>query len=326
MKLSNIVFALIALLLVGAIFYADSNLRALARGNAQRDLVARARFLADSTDRFLQARMVQTLTFAALPSLRGFTASDQASRAQRAAIAQNELQAIVAADPNVRAATILDPDGIVVLTTDNTMQAIWSERLFFREALRGQLHASVPAKDFGEVSQYYSAPLIDNAGKVGGVLVIRVAVQELWEMLGTEGSLLLVDENGVVIADTSTKPQTFTALAPITGETYNRLIAEKQYGAEAGAIRFSNQTTLAGLIKVDNAGVFAFSDSNTRPTLGAARRLQTKQWRVVVLQTEDTVVAPARDALMETFKFGAVLFLAGVGFMFAFSRAVKRRS
>ncbi len=275
--------------------------------------------------------MIQTLTFAALPSLRGFAASDEAGRASRAAIAQNELQAIVAADPNVRAASILDTDGIVVLATDQTIQSSWGERLFFREALNGGLHASVPSRDFSEVSQYYSAPLIDNAGMVSGVLVIRVAVQELWGVLGTEGNkgtggTLLVDEYSVVIADTSEKPQTFTALAPMAGETYNRLIAERCYGAEQGAIRFGNQTALANQIKLDNVPTFSFRDANDRANLAAARRLQTNAWRVVVFQTEDSIVVPARGALIETLKFGAVAFLAGVGFMFAFNLVAKRHA
>ncbi|MBI3537093.1 MAG: cache domain-containing protein, partial [Chloroflexi bacterium] len=276
MKLASTLFALSAIILVGAIYFTDANLRASARENAQRDLSARAKNLADAIDRNLQARLIQTLTFAALPSLRGFAASDETGRASRTAIAQNELQAFVAADPNLRAAFILDAAGSVVLATDETMRASFAERLFFRAAMSGQLFASAPAKDFGEVSQYYSAPLIDNAGNVAGVLVLRVAVQEFWNGIGKNE--MVVDENGILIADGSDKPQTFFALAPIAGETYNQLIAERRYGAEQGALRFSNRAALASFSKVDNAGGFVFSDANTPTTFGATRRLQTNFW------------------------------------------------
>ncbi len=302
-----------------ALFLTDSSLRARALDYAQRDLRARAQTTADAMDRALRARLIQTLTLAALPSLRGFAASDEQSRAQRAALAQNELHAIVAADPNARAASILDAGGVVALTTDNSIHALWSERAFFRAALRGELHASPPARDFGEVSHYYSAPLIDNAGRVRGVLVVRVAAQELWD--GLPKNILVVDENGVVMADTSDKPQNFIALAPIDSETHNRLIAERRYGAELGTLRFSNQTALLALIQQDNAGAFTFRDAGGRAQVGAARKLQINPWRVLVSQSEEETYAFARDALGHALALGTFAFFVGIGLMFAWRRS-----
>ncbi|MDE3090872.1 MAG: cache domain-containing protein, partial [Chloroflexota bacterium] len=109
------VFGIIALaLLVPSFYLFDSNLRARVLADADSALAARARGSADSVDRTLQFRMTEVFTFAALPSLRGFAASDENARPARAATAQAELQSIVAADPNIRAASILDPLGTVI--------------------------------------------------------------------------------------------------------------------------------------------------------------------------------------------------------------------
>ncbi|MBI4790096.1 MAG: cache domain-containing protein, partial [Chloroflexi bacterium] len=170
--LAHVALALIILAAMFMLVGVQERARALAE--AQRDLASHAQFTANALDRVLQIRMTQTFTFAALPSLRGFAASDEAARPAHAVIAQTELQAIAAADPNVRACSITDIGGNVILTTDGSMNKNWGERLFAREALAGQLHASVPSRDFGEISQYYSAPILDNAGNVAGALVIRV--------------------------------------------------------------------------------------------------------------------------------------------------------
>ena len=47
---------------------------------AEGELGDRASLLAQSLDRLLQSRMVETFTLAALPSMRGFAASDEATR------------------------------------------------------------------------------------------------------------------------------------------------------------------------------------------------------------------------------------------------------
>jgi non-ribosomal peptide synthetase component E (peptide arylation enzyme) len=77
--------------------------RSRALDDADRELGARAQLVANSIDLFLQARMVETLTFAALPSLRGFVTADETTRPSRIAVAQSELQSIAAADPLITA-------------------------------------------------------------------------------------------------------------------------------------------------------------------------------------------------------------------------------
>lgn len=316
----SFVLSVIALsILAGAIYSVDSDFRARAIADAERNLVARARLDGDMLDHTLQARMTETLALAALPSLRGFAASDDFSRAQRAALAQSELQALVAADPNVRAMSIVDGIGQVILTTDGSMGAIWSERIFVREALAGHLHASVPARDFREISQYYSAPLIDNAGNVAAALVVRVAVQEFWDVLSSQTNVLVVDDNGVRIADRSKTPQVFVAVTPLSSDTATLALIERRYGAEVSQIRVTNLPALAEQIKRGTDATFVYRDSNGQAVHAAMRHLAINPWWVIVFETEDVIAAPAREADLEAIKLSlATLVAAAFIFVIAY--------
>lgn len=305
----------VLLLLTTALFvvYIGISLNLTARNATERTLAQRAQVAADTLDRTLQIRMVEVLTFAALPSMRGFAASDPAARPGRAAIAQSELQSIVAADPSIRAASILDIGANVVLTTDGSMNANWGERAFVQEALAGHLNGSVPARDFGEVSQYYSAPLIDNAGKVAGALVVRVAVQEMWNALAAQRDVVVVDENGVRLVDTSAAPQPFVALTPLAQNLMQQLALEKKYGSELMQIGATNWTELALAVQRNSTTPLAFRDSSGQTVYAAPRRLKTNAWTVIALEPENAVLANAADALWDGLKIGLVGLLAGIG-------------
>ncbi|MBI5651717.1 MAG: cache domain-containing protein [Chloroflexi bacterium] len=289
--------------------YADHRTRALA--DADRDLIARAEFLADSVGRTLNTRLLQTFTFAALPSLRAFAASDETQRVTRGAVAREELRALVAADDTLRAATIVDAFGIVAMTTDNSMLADWSERAFVRDALRGHLHASVLARDFGEYVQYYSAPILNNAGDVAGALVIRVAAQELWAAVGADQNVLLVDEDGVRLADRTSQPQLFVALAPLSAEQMTRAFSQRRYGAEITQIRATNLGELRDQIARGSAKPIVFRDADGKTKHAGIARLRLNFWSVVVLANEDEVSAPARDTLRD------LILVAGLSLVIA---------
>jgi C4-dicarboxylate-specific signal transduction histidine kinase len=314
--------AAVLLILAAALYLFDANLRARPLADAD---AARAQLVAGSIDRTLQWRMTEAFTFAALPSLRGFAAADETALPARTATALVELKAIVAADPAIRAASIVDPLGEIVLTTDASMHTNWAPRLFVREALAGHLYASVPSRDFGEVSQYYSAPIIDNAGNVAAALVLRVAVQELAGALDAPPDVLLVDENGVRIADRSAAPQSFVALVPLAPNLAASLLAEQYYGAEVTQLPATDLAALDAAIKRGNTATLTYLDANHQSVHAALRRLATNSWTVVVYRNEDAMLAPTRDALMVTLVFGGTAFIAGA-FVWSALRGFGRRA
>ncbi|MBI5029628.1 MAG: cache domain-containing protein [Chloroflexi bacterium] len=241
--------------------------------------------------------MIQVFTFCALPSLRGLAASNPIDRQVRLPTARVELQSIVAADPNVRAASIVDMSGQVIYATDSTVNEIWSERVFVQQALRGQLHASVPVREFGEVSQYYSAPLLNNAREVAGAVVLRIAVQDMWAALDNQSDMWLVDENGVRIADTSAKPQTFVALEPLNANTMSTIYRTKLYGPEITQIRSTNFPDLAVAVRRRSTPV-TWQDAQGQVIHAAMERLKTNSWTVIAFASEDSIFAAVNDALV----------------------------
>lgn len=284
-----------------------------ATSNSQGALTGRVRLIAATLDHTLQLRMVETFTFAALPSLRAFAASDLAARPARAAVAESELQSIVAADPNVRAASIVDRAGMVVLTTDASMNARWGERVPIREALAGHLHASVPARDFGEISQLYTAPLLDNAGNVAGALVVRVAVQELWNALAAQPDVLVVDENGVRILDQTSAPQLFVALTPLAPDIMAQALAAKKYGAEVTQIGASNLTDLSAAVQRNDGAPVNFRDRGGLTFEAAVERLKTNAWTVIVAEPEDAIARDVDGLLWDELKIGLVAVAVAIG-------------
>ena len=288
--------------------------------SADNALAARARLIADTVDQVLQWRMTEAFTFAALPSLRGFAASDDAARPARTATALVELKAIVAADQSVRAVSIVDPSGLVILTTDSSMNANWGDRVFVREAAAGHLFASVPSRDFGEVSQYYSAPIIDNAGDVAAELVMRASAQELWNTLNAPPEVMLVDENGVRVIDRTSKPQTFVALASLAPEIAARVLAEERYGVEVTQVPGTRLAALADAIKQNKTATLSYQGVDGRTLRAATQRTSIYPWTVIVLQDEDAALAPERDALVGAVEVSVVALVAGMILGIAFRK------
>ncbi|RIK19793.1 MAG: hypothetical protein DCC52_14935 [Chloroflexi bacterium] len=125
-----------------------------------------AQRVANEYDRLLQWRMQEAFTLAAFPSLRAFAASTPETRAERAAVALNELKALVASDKNVREALIVDDGGIVIMSTLDGWGNSLAQRSFVQDALNGKIAASPVARDRAENSNYYAAPIFNNANEI----------------------------------------------------------------------------------------------------------------------------------------------------------------
>ena len=310
----------VIVILGGLLYLLATNLRAEAIASADTTLAARARLISDMVDHTLQWRMAEAFTFAALPSLRGYAASDDAARPSRIAAALVELKAIVAADQSIRAVSIVDPSGAVSLTTDSSMNANWGSRVFVREALAGHLYASPPSRDGGQVSQYYSAPIIDNAGDVAAELVLRVSAQELWDALGNLQEVILVDEEGVRIVDRSRSPQTFAALVPLASDVAARVLLDKRYGVEVTQVSATRLVALAEAIKRSNMAALSYQNVDGRTVRAATRQAAIQPWTVVVFQDEDDLISPVRDALIGAGGVSAAALMVGV----LFGAAIRR--
>lgn len=252
--------------------------------NSTPDLAFNAQRTAREIDRLLELRMRQVFTFAALPSIRAFAASDPATRAQRAAVALNELRAWVAADTQVREAFIVDRSALVIMTTGEEWGSSLITRQFVRDALAGHVAISPVSHERGEISTYYAAPVLDNAGNIAGALVGRLAVQELWSTVGKGENwhTLLVDENGVRLEDTSDPAMRLVALGTVNATQGQQMVNEQIYGAQQTLVRAGDWARAQELAARGTLAQLQPRDVGAEVI--AVQSLVNKPWSVVVIQ------------------------------------------
>jgi hypothetical protein len=255
---------------------------ALALG-PNRNLKEIAQQTANEWDRLLRLRSQQVFTIAAFPSVRAFASSEPSARAGRAAVTLNELQAWVASDTNVREVFITDAQGIVIMTTLDGWNADLAARNFAQDALRGQLAVAPVAKDRGEFSTFYAAPILNNRQEIAGALVIRVAAQELWQVTprGENYSVILADENGVRLDDSGNPALRLVSLGALDTERVTRIVSAKTYGAEMLQPRATNLARAQQLIT--QGALDQLNASDLTADAFAAQRLVSKPLYVLVL-------------------------------------------
>jgi hypothetical protein len=249
---------------------------------------------ANEFDRLLTLRRQQVFSFAALPSIRAFAASAPEARSARAAVALNELQSLVASDKRVREAFIVDQTGRVNMTTLEGWDDDLSNRQFVRQALAGQIAVSAVARDRGEFSNYYAAPILNNNGDVAGALVARIEAQELWGVLPSSSTwyVVLADENGVRLDDTGDPARRLAAFAPLEAERATQVANNQTYGAELPQVRATNLQRAQDLLTAGALDRLRGSDFNASDV--AAQRLVSKPWTVLVISSQSMWFALAR--------------------------------
>ncbi len=254
------------------------------------DLTTFAQQAAKEFDRLMQLRQQQVFTMAALPSIRAFAASAPEDRSQRAAVALNELQAWVASDRRVREALITDTSGTIIMTTLEGWNSTLAERAFVRQTLAGGIAVSPIARDRGEFSQYYAAPVLNNRGEVAGALVARVAAQELWDVTprGDTWYAVLVDENGVRLDDSGDPSRRLVAFAPLDTARAVQVVNARTYGAEMPQVRATTNTRAQELITHQASEQLSAADLGAGAF--ASARLVTKPWVVMVLAAAPTPI------------------------------------
>ncbi len=276
-----------------------------------------ARRAAGEYDRLLQLRMQETFTFAAFPSVRAFAASTPETRSERAAVALNELKALAASDKNVREALIVDAAGTVVMSTLDGWGNSLAPRAFVQEALNGKIAASQIARDRAEYSNYYAAPILNNANEIAGAFLLRVDAQELWNALprGEDWYAVLSDENGVRLGDSGDSTRRMTSFGAMDAARTARLAQAQTYGAEMPFVRAANFARAQTLVTQGAFDQLRAADLDAGEL--AYQRLLTKPWTVVALTPQPTWLAtlsalavPALAAL--ALAFGGALLLGRV--------------
>lgn len=172
---------------------------------------------------------------------------------------------------------------------------------YFQEAFRGASSISDPSISVitNQPTIFYSAPVKNDSGAVIAVIQSRVKVDKFWEgveeddgVAGTGGSGMLLDENGIRLAHSSSKGNRkraqemllFRAVAPLPAETDKALVAEKRLGrvAETAVQVLPLPEVAARLTSADISVFQTRADTNSERNQAVMVKLQNKPWHYLV--------------------------------------------
>ncbi len=183
---------------------------------------------------------------------------------------------------------------------------------YFQEAMKGASYISDPYVSVltNQPSIFLSAPIADASGKTAGVLVSRLSLYGVWDLVekdtdaaGTGTFGLLLDENGIRIAQGASLSQRFsaeqsllyTAVAPLSATTEKQLVEERRLGRSAAEqVRVVPLPEVAAAMKNPETKSFeSTADSGAGRHYAAISPLKAKPWRYVLMTPVVTFTGPA---------------------------------
>ena len=127
--------------------------------------------------------------------------------AARKALVGSKLANLVRTNPGVHLMFLMDAEGLALVSTEPGVEGInFKFREYFREAVAGRPFKTgiIVGSTSGKRGMYYANPVFDEAGKVVGVLVLRIKASTIADILdaatvGTARVPFMIDGDGVLI-------------------------------------------------------------------------------------------------------------------------------
>jgi C4-dicarboxylate-specific signal transduction histidine kinase len=232
------------------------------------------------------------------------TAVDSALRVLRVAVNKS---------PDYESIAIVSPQGKVILSSAATdIGTDLQFRPYFQEAMKGASYISDPSVSVitNRPAVFYSAPIKNSSGGVVGVIRSRLTLDGIWGLVeqdaGVAGSGsfgMLLDENGIRLADSSSKDNRqpvqdnllFRAIAPLPAQVEKDLVAEQRFGkASAAGVQVVPLPEISTRLASADRTVFTTrSDVNNTPNQAAIIDLTIKPWHYLISAPQATFTAPA---------------------------------
>lgn len=228
---------------------------------------------------------------------------------------QRRLTTLVATQPDLHLATLMDRDGRALLSTaPEVVGGQYAFRDYFRQALAGQpvVTSMLIGAVAGRAGSYLSQPVRDG-GEVVGVLVLRVRAERIGELVeaardprhGREAWLL--DADGVLIHHHDAALR-FRSLLPLSEAQQAAIRADQRFrrdhipSLDIGDLDLARR---AGRGQADY-----LSPVSGGPEVAGLAPVPGPDWQVVVSETRASFEAPLREQRNQV-----LLALAGVGLL-----------
>jgi hypothetical protein len=251
---------------------------------AQRNQVLLAESVATRLDERIRADRQAVELLSREPELRRFLLAEPGERGKLMPEVKISLDNVLASNANFSAAFVLDRTGTARASTNPLhLNRSYGDRDYFREASGGKSYLSRfrVGSSTNQPGAYYSAPIRDG-NVILGVAVIKLEATSFWKVIeelevGPDGHVLLIDEDGVVVAHKD-RTRLYHSLRPATSsELASRFRRESLPPLAVPA--------LEGLVGVAKSGFLLYEEQDGSRRTVAYAPLTEKRW-VLVLDAE----------------------------------------
>jgi len=239
--------------------------------------------------------------------LAAFIASDTSLRelinkpgATNAARAKARMQQLLAANPDVDLAIVMDKQGDALMATEPTsVGRNYRFREYFISAIQGRPYTSgiIVGTAVGGSGVYIAHPIQDTEGLVAGIVMLRLTATAIAEIVEDERQNktrigYLVDHDGVVIyhPDPKWAQHSLSALPP---ETQKRIVEDRRFGKST--IESLELPALDNAVtKTKNAGAIRYVAPGGMAQVAGFSPVRVHPWTVVVEAGETAFTEPMR--------------------------------
>jgi methyl-accepting chemotaxis protein len=283
------------------------------RDEAQSTLRADAEVVVNAIDGWNRARLDEERAIAHMPAVRRALASATTPAEGDLQDVDDVIFSLKRALGDVTALIVMDREGTVLRgTIPNNNGRNYRQRAYFQRASDGQDYISslVISLAEGTYSVFRAIPVRDGENHVIGVVagrttpgVLQDTVARAGDRVGAGAIGVLLDENGLVIANTFDQAWLLRPVIPLSSDIANELMGASQWGATQPVGGTNNpppppldQPDLVGAIEVQTPTPFIWH-LNGAEYLAVASPLRETKWTYVSAVPAATVAAAADQFL-----------------------------
>jgi methyl-accepting chemotaxis protein len=290
-------------------------------------LAADAETVVQGLDGWNRSRLDEERSIAGMPAVRRLLESSQAPRQADVEDVDEIIFSVKKAVPELTAVITMDANGTVIRgTIPNNNGRNYRQRVYFQQAIQGREYISslVISLAEGTYSVFRAVPVFGADGKVVGVVASRTvpdaaqqAVEKARDRVGTGAIGILLDENGLVMANTVDPSWLLRPVVSLSPEIATDLTNASQWGATKPVDGVNNpppeplgHDALAQAIGLRKPTFFTWALNGTTYLAHAAPLRQTG-WTYVTAVPEANFQTAARRFLWTAIGIAALALLVG---------------
>jgi methyl-accepting chemotaxis protein len=310
------------------------------RAETERSLAGDAEIVVTALDAWNRSRLDAERSIASVPAVRRLLEVPAAARGEDIGDVDEVIFAAKAANPDTTAVITFDAAGTVVRgTIPGNNGRNYRQRTYFQRAVEGKEYVSslVISLAEGTYSIFRAVPVRSPDGRILGVVASRTlpdeaqaVVERARQRVGAGAVGVLLDENGLVMANTVDPSWLLRPVVPLTDELADELTKASQWGATKPVDGVNHPppaplgyAELATAIEMRQPGSFLWNLDGV-PYLAHATQLRETGWTYVTATPVAAYQAPAEQFLRSALGIAGGALLIGTLLAILAARRLSR--